>query len=117
MNLIAVKDCTLSLSQGTGTITIQTPPSTKSKIDNKGIYAGNLTILITNYVGATITNGTGSGTLFPLSQKVKVENKIVCVEGDKTQITVTGVTVSGSPSSEIVTVTISKAGQNKIKAA
>ena len=121
MKNIVVKDCTFVLSSGTGDITIDTAPSSKVKADGKEVYTGDLQISIKNFTSPTITvakSGSGSGILKPTAQKTKVEGKFVVLEGDQTQITVNGQATSGSstiPMSEIVTVTIQKANQDKVK--
>ena len=121
MKNIAVEGCTLSLSSGTGQVSITTTPSSKVLLDGKKAYFGNLQISISAFTSPTITvssSGSGSGTLSPTSQKVKSENNAAVLEGDKAQITVTGQAISGTTTvvvTEIVTVTISSAGQEKVK--
>ena len=82
----------------------------------KATYAGDLNISISGYSGQGITDGSGSGTLQPTSQYVKIEGEKVVLEGDKTTtpIQVTGSTSSGTDTVS-VTVTITSAGQTYVK--
>lgn len=110
---IAVEGCTLSEP----TAQITTPASTKVKADGKGVYSGPLTISISGYSGQGIEVGTGTDTLQPTATKVKVEGKMVILEGDQVTITVTGQTPQGASASVPVNVKIQDAGQSKAKGA
>lgn len=113
MKYIAVQGCTLDCSFAQ----ITTPAKTKVKCGGKNAYAGNLTIGISGYNGQGITdgNGTGSDTLKGSAEKVKIQGENAVLEGDKVDIQVTG-TSGGNPVPPVtVTVTISNAGQNKVK--
>ena len=112
MKNIAVQGCQLDCTYAQ----IQTSPKTSVKCGGKATYAGDLTIQISGYSGQGITGGSGSGTLQPTSQHVKIEGEKVVLEGDKTQtpIPVTGSTGSGTATVS-VTVTISSAGQSDVQ--
>lgn len=119
MKYIAVKDCVLVLSSGVGIVKIETLESEKAKIEGKGIYSGELIISISSFTSSVCSlanSGVGVGVLIPTATKTKVENKFVVREGDFVQITVNGKDKTSLPVIEIVTVTILKAGQEKVKA-
>ena len=112
MKNIAVQGCQLDCPFAQ----ITTSPKTSVKCGGKATYAGDLNISISGYSGQGITDGSGSGTLQPTSQYVKIEGEKVVLEGDKTTtpIQVTGSTSSGTDTVS-VTVTITSAGQTYIK--
>ena len=117
MKNIAVQGCVLDCIFAQ----ITSPPDSKSKIDGLGIYCGSINIQISGYSSSVITvpgSGTGSGTLQPTSNHVKIGGKAVVLERDEVTITVNGQATSGTstiPVSEPVTVKISSAGQNTVK--
>lgn len=112
MKNIAVQGCQLDCPFAQ----IKTSPKTSVKCGGKATYAGDLNILISGYSGQGITGGSGSGTLQPTSQYVKIEGEKVVLEGDKTTIPiqVTGST-GGGAATVPVTVTITSAGQTYVK--
>lgn len=114
---IAVKDCTLKLSVGDGTKTVTTAPSSVFKIDGKGVYAKEIIVSITDYLGGAITdgNGIGVGTIKSSAQYTKTEGEFVVLEGDESeQFTIKG-TASGSYAEQVVTIKVQSAGQNFTK--
>lgn len=116
---VAVEGCTLTLSSGTAvSINITSPASTTDKASKKGIYFGTLSISIQGFTSEKIdAGGIGIGVLNPTANYVNSHGqKVVRVDDVSEQITVTG-TKSGNPATDIVTVKISNAGQNKVKAA
>lgn len=117
MKNIAVQGCVLDCAFAQ----ITSLPDSKSKVDGLGIYCGSINIQISGYSSSVITvsgSGTGSGTLQPTSNHVKIGGKAVVLEGDEVTITVNGQATSGTstvPMSELVTVKITNAGQNVVK--
>ena len=117
MKNIAVQGCTLDCAFAQ----ISTPPVQSVKCEGKAAYADSLTIQISGYTSSVITvpdSGSGSGTLQGSAQYVEIEGKKAVLEGDNVTITVNGQAYSGTttvPVSEPVTVTISSAGQTKVK--
>ena len=76
MKNIAVQGCVLDCIFAQ----ITSPPDSKSKIDGLGIYCGSINIQISGYSSSVITvpgSGTGSGTLQPTSNHVKIGGKAV----------------------------------------
>lgn len=120
---IAVEGCTLSLSTGTGTITISTQPSNVLKAGGKGVYCGNLNFSITGYSSTVVTvagSGSATGSISPTSTTVSSKGNKAVLEGDNTTVTVTGLAYSGSSTvtvTETVIVTVESAGQTVVKAA
>lgn len=112
MKNIAVQGCQLDCPFAQ----IMTSPKTSVKCGGKATYAGDLNISISGYSGQGITDGSGSGTLQPTSQYVKIKGEKVVLEGDKTitPIQVTGNTSNGTATVP-VTVTITSAGQTYVK--
>lgn len=122
MENVAVVGCTVTLSPGTGVAQIITQASLKVKTDGKGVYFGPIDVAVSGYTDSVITvSGSGSGTITiqPSAQKVKVEGKYVILEGDSGTAVINGMAWSGpyqisAPSS--VTAKIEVAGQTKVKA-
>jgi len=116
---VAVEGCTLTTSPGTGTATITSAASTTNKADGKGVYRGTIQIAISGYSSSAITvagSGSGTGTLNGSAQTTKADGQSVVLEGDQATITVNGQAYEGSTTvgvSELVTVNIQNAGQNK----
>lgn len=117
MKNIAVQGCQLDCTYAQ----IQTSPKTSVKCGGKATYAGDLTIKISGYSSSVITvtgSGSGSDTLHPTAQHVKIEGEKAVLEGDKVTIEVNGKAWSGSSqvdASEPVTVTITDAGQSDVQ--
>ena len=85
MKNVAVVGCTVTLSPGTGVAQITTQASLKVKADEKGVYFGPIDVSVSGYSDSTITvplSGSGTITIQPSAQKVKVEGKYVILEGD-----------------------------------
>lgn len=112
---IAVSGCTLSLSSGSGTVSITTLPSTVTKFDNKGAYKGTIDISISDFTGGSIVSasGSGSGTITGSAQHITIEGDPAVLQDDESDsITVSGVNSKGDPATASVKVKISKAGQS-----
>ena len=120
MKLVAVQGCTLTTDNATAQATIIDSPSVKVKAGGNGVYKTPLTVQV---VGATQGNfaqtAPSTGTIESTAQKVKAENILVILEGDKTNTPVqcpasdpNGATITIS-----VTVTVQQAGQTKVMGA
>ena len=122
MKNVAVVGCTVTLSPGDGVKQITTQASLRVKADGKGIYFGPIDVSVSGYSDTVITvSGSGSGTITiqPSAQKVKVEGDYVILEGDSGTATINGMAWSGQTQVEAqseVTAKIEVAGQVKVKA-
>lgn len=116
---VAVENCVLVADTGEGNISIDTPASANMKIDNKGVYAGTVTISISGLSGSGFTNGSGSGTLTGSAQFNKLDNQPVILEGDQSVTIMVSATTTSTPPEEIevpTVVTIQSAGQTVVQA-
>lgn len=122
MKNVAVVGCTVTLSPGKGVAQISTQASLKVKADGKGVYFGNIDVSISGYSDSTITvPGSGSGTITikPSAQKVKVDGDYVILEGDSGSAMIRGKAQVGQTQVDVqsnVTAKIEVAGQVKVKA-
>ena len=122
MKNVAVVGCTVTLSPGKGNKQITTQASLKVKADGKGIYFGPIDVSVSGYSDSKITvplSGSGTITIQPSAQKVKVEGKCVILEGDSGQATISGKAQVGQTQVDVtntVTAKIEVAGQSKVKA-
>ena len=122
MKNVAVVGCTVTLSPGEGNKQITTQASLKVKADGKGVYFGPIDVAVSGYSDSIITvSGSGSGTITiqPSAQKVKVESDYVILEGDSGTATINGMAWSGETqvaAQSNVTAKIEVAGQVKVKA-
>ena len=122
MKNVAVVGCTVTLSPGEGNKQITTQASLKVKADGKGVYCGPIEVAVSGYSDSVITvplSGSGTITIQPSAQKVKVEGKNVILEGDSGSALIDGMAYSGSSQIAVqsnVTAKIEFAGQVKVKA-
>ena len=122
MENIAVVGCTVTLSPGEGNKQITTQASLKVKADGKGVYFGPIDVAVSGYSDTNITvseSGSGTITIQPSAQKVKVEGDYVILEGDSGTATINGMAWSGETqvaAQSDVTAKIEVAGQVKVKA-
>lgn len=122
MKNVAVVGCTVTLSPGEGMKQITTQASLKVKADGKGVYFGPIDVSVSGYSDSVITvPGSGSGTITiqPSAQKVKVEGKNVILEGDSGSAMIDGMAQQGQAQVAVksnVTAKIELAGQVKVKA-
>ena len=122
MKNVAVVGCTVTLSPGEGIKQITTQASLKVKADRKGVYFGPIDVSVSGYSDSIITvplSGSGTITIQPSAQKVKVEGKNVILEGDSGSAMIDGMAYSGSSQVAVksnVTAKIEVAGQTKLKA-
>lgn len=122
MKNVAVVGCTVTLSPGTGVAQITTQASLKVKADGKGVYFGPIDVAVSGYSDTSITvseSGSGTITIQPSAQKVKVEGQYVILEGDSGTAKINGLAWSGQTqiaAQSDVTAKIEFAGQVKVKA-
>lgn len=122
MENVAVVGCTVTLSPGDGNKQITTQASLKVKADGKGVYFGPIDVDVSDYSDSEITvplSGSGTITIQPSAQKVKVEGDYVILEGDSGSAMIDGKAYSGSSQVAVqskVTAKIEVAGQVKVKA-
>lgn len=122
MKNVAVVGCTVTLSPGDGVKQITTQASLKVKADGKGVYCGPIDVSVSGYSDGTITvplSGSGTITIQPSAQKVKVEGKYVVLEGDSGSALINGKAQVGQTQVDVqsnVTAKIEVSGQVKVKA-
>lgn len=122
MKNVAVVGCTVTLSPGEGIKQITTQASLKVKADRKGVYFGPIDVSVSGYSDSIITvplSGSGTITIQPSAQKVKVEGKYVILEGDSGSAMINGMAQQGQTQVSVqsnVTAKIEVAGQVKVKA-
>lgn len=122
MKNVAVVGCTVTLSPGEGNKQITTQASLKVKADGKGVYFGPIDIAVSGYSDSVITvplSGSGTITIQPSAQKVKVEGDYVILEGDSGSAMIRGKAQVGQTQVDVksnVTAKIEVAGQVKVKA-
>ncbi len=122
MKNVAVVGCTVTLSPGEGMKHITTQASLKVKADGKGVYFGPIDVSVSGYSDSIITvplSGSGTITIQPSAQKVKVEGKNVILEGDSGSAMIDGMAQQGQAQVAVksnVTAKIEVAGQMKVKA-
>lgn len=122
MKNVAVVGCTVTLSPGEGMKQITTQASLKVKADGKGVYCGPIDVSVSGYSDSIITvplSGSGTITIQPSAQKVKVEGKYVILEGDSGSALINGKAQVGQTQVDVqsnVTAKIELAGQVKVTA-
>lgn len=123
MKYAAVEGCTLELSSGSGMIQINTSPSTKGKVQGKGIYKGTMNISVSGFTSTNIptwipSSGSGSGVIIGSATKNMLEKQPIIKEEDSCTITINGQMKTGmstSPATDVITVKITNAGQSVMK--
>ena len=122
MKNVAVVGCKVTLKPGKGVAQITTQASLKVKADGKGVYCGPIDVSVSGYSDSVITvPGSGSGTITiqPSAQKVKIEGDYVILEGDSGDAMIDGLAQQGQAQVAVkskVTAKIELAGQVKVKA-
>ena len=113
---IVVRGVQFSFDHGTGTVSVDSQPSTKDKCDGKGIY-NEIRFSVTNYVGGAIAQGgTGAGDFPDNNTKNKAEMRSIFFLGDKSnEFSVSGPNMAGVTVTEIEKLTLIYAGQSKCK--
>ncbi|MDA0065078.1 hypothetical protein OFS07_02110 [Brachyspira hyodysenteriae] len=121
MKPVAVQGCTLITDNDTAQATIIDTPSIKVKAEGKGVYKTPLKVQV---MGATqgnfVQTAPSVGTIESTAQKVKAENILVILEGDKTNTPVQCPATDPEYWSNYcnpVTVTVQSAGQTKVMGA
>lgn len=118
---IAVQGCTLTVDNSTAQAQIIDTPSMKVKAENKGVYKTPLKVQVTAASqGSFIQTAPMVGNIVSTAQKIKAENILVILEGDKTASPVMCPASDPSTGASMtipVTVTIQQAGQTKVKGA
>jgi hypothetical protein len=117
---VAVQGCELQIQPPySGNTSVTSMPSMKGKIQNKGIFSGGLSVFLSNVAGPGLVNGAGAFSFLPSSQKMKIDQGFVHLEGESADASVTGQTTSVPPApiTVPVTVKINGAGQSVLKAA
>lgn len=114
---IAVLGCTLSTNNATARASIIDMPSAKALINNNGIYKTPLKVQVVGASQGSFTQTAPAiGNIISTAKKVKAENILVILEGDKTDIAVQCPAINPDGATTIISVTvkIEKAGQNKV---
>lgn len=126
MKNVATEGMTLELTATTGSVsagwenltTISTKPSENMKVDEAGVYAGDISVTI-----ATINTNVGvftgvSFTLKASSKFSKLDGKPLLLDGDSGTTVAEGSTKTTppSPTTDTFTLKVSNAGQNAVKA-
>lgn len=121
MKYITVEDCTLTTDNATAKATIIDTPSIKVKAEGKGVYKTPLKVQVEGATQGSFTQTAPStGTIISTAKKVKADNILVILEGDKTNTPVQCPATdpnTGATTTIPVTVTIQAAGQTKVKGA
>ena len=114
--LIVVKDAAIQITSGKGKAKIISLPSDTCKINNKGVYRGELTIAISNYAGTGFVNGAGTGTIKADALYTTFDGQKAILVGASATFNVNAQTTS-TPSTQTVvpcTVQIVDAGQSEV---
>ena len=121
MKYIAVKDCILITDNTAAKATIIDAPSIKVKAEGKGVYKTPLKVQVVGATQGSFTQTTpATSTIISTAKKVKADNILVILEGDKTNTPVQCPATdpnTGATTTIPVTVTIQAAGQTKVKGA
>jgi len=121
LKYVAVLGCTLTFENPShsGSISIITPPSLNTFVDNKGVYAGVLNISISDGTDGTVEESIGTGTITPTAIYSYIDgNLVIRVDDESNTITMNG-TIPGTPpvaGSYTTKVKISNANQNNTEA-
>lgn len=119
MKLVAVEGMTIEYTVGSvvaSATEVLGPASLTVSVDGKGVYAGSLSISVTNATdGSGASAGMGSGVFVPSSSYCTADGEKVLLEGDEATIQVAG-TKSGEPFSWTLTAKIKSAGQDSVSA-
>ena len=114
---IAIQSCTFSISPLTisGSVTAQTSPSTKFKINGQGVFFGPLTVLTSALSQGSFQAPPTSFTINPTAIKTKHNSLAVILENDFATLPIT-FTDPGTGTTTVISVTVkvSNAGQTKM---
>lgn len=115
MKNIANTDCTIDANNN-ASVSITSLPSTKSKINEKGVYKGTINVLVVGAFTSTCTQTAPfPSTISPTATKTKADGQEVIREGDSGSATVAGVLSGGGACTITVNFSIDDAGQDKVK--
>ena len=118
MKYIAVQGCTLTTDNAAAQATIIDSPSVKVKAGGKGVYKTPLKVQVTGATQGNFAQTAPSvGNIESTAQKVKADNVLVILEGDKTNTPVQCPATdpsTGATTTIMVTVTVQQAGQTKV---
>lgn len=119
MKYVAVEGMTLSFGDNeVGSVELGSP-SEKVLVDGKGVYAGQVTISLSDVANATVhgVEGSGNGVFVPSSLKCDADGEALLLEGDKAYVSVMGKnSETGVDLPWVVMVEIVSAGQNSVSA-
>lgn len=125
---IAIKDCTFEFDPadaGSAVVSISNA-STKVKATGKEVLTENTTFSVSKYsngssIDVALSGSTTTDFSFtPTASKVKAEDGLVLLEGDKASIMIKGKKTTQSGTTDVtipVVITIKKAGQEKVQGA
>lgn len=113
---IVVEGVQFSFDHGTGTVTVNSQPSTKCKCDGKGIY-NEIKFSVAGYSGGAISQaGEGTGEFPDNSTKSKAGLKSIFFLGDESkEFQVSGPNLAGVIVTEIEKIKVIDAGQTKCR--
>lgn len=119
MKPVAVEGMTIEYTVGTKIVSATAmlgPASRTVSVDGHGVYAGSLSISVTNATdGSGASAGTGAGVFVPGSSYCTADGEKVLLEGDWATIQVAG-TKGGEPFSWTLTAKVKSAGQDSVTA-
>ena len=102
----------------TGSVTFVSPPSTKVKAENKGVYKGTVqfTVNVGTTNGACTLNAPHPDSFSPQAVKTTVESEKPLREDDEKIVVLNGLDGGGNPCSFSATVIVQDSGQTKVTA-
>jgi len=101
----------------TGSITFVSPPSTKVKAENKGVYKGTVQFTVNTATNTVCTlNAPYSDSFSPQAVKTTVESEKPLREDDEKIVVLNGLDGGGNPCSFSATVIVQDSGQTKVTA-
>ena len=101
----------------TGSITFVSPPSTKVKAENKGVYKGTVQFTVNTATNKVCTlNAPYSDSFSPQAVKTTVESEKPLREDDEKIVVLNGLDGGGNPCSFSATVIVQDSGQTKVTA-
>lgn len=118
---IAVKGCSFQVTppSDANCIQINSVASNKFKCDGKGVYVSPLQITVNGYsvsASSTVQTSPVPASIVATAIKNKSDGKLVMREGDQLIGLTIPVTVGGQAATIPISIKISNAGQNKVKA-
>ena len=113
---IVVEGATVTITSGLGSAEIKSSADCNCKINDKGIYIGDIEVSIDGYSGSGFTDGNGSGNISANSSALFKGDKVTLI-GATATFNVTAMTTSTPPTTTSVpcTVVITDAGQSDVQ--